>query len=761
MLCYVFPGQGSQAKGMGEGLFEEFPELTKAADRILNYSVKEMCMENPDNKLADTQYTQPMLYLVNTLTYLHKVKENGEPNFLAGHSLGEYNALFAAKVFDFETGLKLVQKRGELMSKAKYGGMAAVIGLSEDAIREVLEKYNFDNLCIANFNSSSQLVISGSIDQLDKAEPIFSVMDYTRFIRLKTSGAFHSKFMKDSANEFEKFIQNFEFYTPKIPVLSNYTALPYPSDEQKIKENLVNQITGSVRWVDSIRYMMGHGANEFVEIGTGLVLTGLIKDIKRKCTPITPDMVKDKIEKETENIKCTCECGKIKDVGKKMRTLGSEEFKKDYGVKYAYIQGSMYKGISSEEMVIRMANKSMLGMFGTGGLSISRVEEAIIMIKQELRDSLSFGMNILFHSSNAKEEEKLVDLYLKYDVKVLECSAYVYMTPALVRYRLLGARKDEKGHVFSTNHIIAKISRPEVAEIFMKPAPDEIVERFLMEDVITTEQAKMAKCLPMADDICAEADSAGHTDQGVAFALIPTIIRLRDKMQKQYQYDKKIRVGAAGGIGTDEAALASFVMGADFITTGSVNQCTVESNTSASAKDILQSINIQDTQYAPAGDMFELGSKVQVVNKGVFFPARANKLYELYKQYESINDIDEKIQKHIQEKYFKKSFQEIYAEVKEHCSDDVINYAESNEKFKMALIFKTYFKYATKYAIEGDITNKVNYQIQCGPALGAFNQWVQGTGMEDWHNRHVDDIAEMIMVGAQKKMEGLVASYYI
>src|SRR5262249_24592935 len=157
-------------------------------------------------------------------------------------------------------------------------------------------------------------------------------------------------------------------------------------------------------------------------------------------------------------------------------------------------------------------------------------------------------------------------------------------------------------------------------------------------------------------DICVEADSGGHTDGGVAYALMPAMIRLRDEMMAKYHYDKPIRVGAAGGIGTPESAAAAFIMGADFILTGSINQCSVEAGTSDAVKDILQGLNVQDKSYAPAGDMFELGAKVQVVRKGLFFPARANKLYDLYQRFNSIDEIDEKTQQQIQEKYFQRSF---------------------------------------------------------------------------------------------------------
>lgn len=187
---------------------------------------------------------------------------------------------------------------------------------------------------------------------------------------------------------------------------------------------------------------------------------------------------------------------------------------------------------------------------------------------------------------------------------------------------------------------LAKVSRPEVAAAFMQPAPEAIVKALLAAGKITSTDADLGQSIPMADEICVEADSGGHTDQGVAYTLMPAMFVLRDEMMSKYRYDKPIKVGAAGGIGTPHAA--AFIMGADFILTGSVNQCTVEAGTSDAAKDLLQELNVQDTDYAPAGHMFEIGARVQVAKRGLFFPARANKLYELYQRHSSIDEIDPK-----------------------------------------------------------------------------------------------------------------------
>ncbi|MBP2630948.1 MAG: PfaD family protein [Firmicutes bacterium] len=282
MSVYIFPGQGSQSKGMGGSFFDEFKELVSQADEILGYSIKELCMNDQNLNLSQTQYTQPALYTVNALSYLKKIQENErKPDFVAGHSLGEYNALFAAGAFDFGTGLKLVKKRGELMSHAIGGGMAAIIGLNEEQIIDVLKENNLQSIDLANFNSQTQIVISGLKADIVKAQTIFEkIKDVQLFIVLKTSGAFHSRYMKESQEEFTVFLNDFTFSNLTIPVISNVHARPYKQSD--VKNNLIEQITHPVKWSESIQYLMGVGETEFSEIGPGNVLTGLVRRIKKE-----------------------------------------------------------------------------------------------------------------------------------------------------------------------------------------------------------------------------------------------------------------------------------------------------------------------------------------------------------------------------------------------------------------------------------------------------------------------------------------------
>ena len=399
----------------------------------------------------------------------------------------------------------------------------------------------------------------------------------------------------------------------------------------------------------------------------------------------------------------------------------------------------MAMGISSPEMVVRMARAGMMGFFGTAGLSTDSVESAIARIQDELADGQPYGVNLVHAPDNPDGEEQMVELFIRRGVRVIEASAFMTMTPALVCYRASGMERAADGTIAAPNRIIAKISRPEVAEAFLSPAPERVIAKLLEAGKISAEQAELLRQVPVADDLCAEADSGGHTDGAVALALLPAIVRLRDEMVAKYGYTTPPRIGAAGGIGTPEAAAAAFILGADFIVTGSINQCTLEAGTSDAAKDLLQAAGVQDTAYAPAGDMFEMDAKVQVLKKGVFFPARANKLADLYRIFDSLEAIDEKTRKQLQERFFHRTFEDVFAEMTGDMPAEERQRIERDPKRKMATVFKWYLRYSGEAAMEGATEGKVDFQIHCGPALGSFNAWVKGGPMEQWRNRHVDE----------------------
>lgn len=281
LIC-LFPGQGSQVKGMGAELFDRYPDWTAEADRVLGYSIRELCVDDPRGELGLTQFTQPALYVVNALTYRAKREDGmGVPDFVAGHSLGEYDALLAAGCFEFATGLEMVKERGHMMSRVSGGGMAAVIGLDLVKIKEVLDASDAGRrVDVANFNSFDQTVIAGPKDDLETVKPAFEAAGVRAYIPLNVSAPFHSRYMREPQMAFDTFLRRFSFKVPQIPVVSNVSARPYEDD--MVRQTLSEQIGNSVQWLETMLYLMKQPEPEFVECGPGTVLTKMLAQIRKR-----------------------------------------------------------------------------------------------------------------------------------------------------------------------------------------------------------------------------------------------------------------------------------------------------------------------------------------------------------------------------------------------------------------------------------------------------------------------------------------------
>ncbi|WP_018687171.1 PfaD family polyunsaturated fatty acid/polyketide biosynthesis protein [Actinokineospora enzanensis] len=425
--------------------------------------------------------------------------------------------------------------------------------------------------------------------------------------------------------------------------------------------------------------------------------------------------------------------------------LGAPDFTRDHGVRHAYMAGAMANGIASARLVTAMARAGYLASYGAASTVPAKVAEALAEIARDAPGA-AFACNLIHSPSEPALERSTVDICLRQSVRCVEASAFLDLTPEIVRYRAAGLTRNGIG-----NRVIAKVSRAEVAERFMRPAPDSILRDLVATGDITQDQADLARTVPMADDITAEADSGGHTDRRPLPVLLPDLLRLRDTIQRELRHRTPVRVGAAGGIGTPAAAFAAFAMGAAYVVTGSINQATVESGQSPAVKRLLATAGVADTEMAPSSDMFELGVDVQVLKRGTLFPARAKKLYDLYRAYDGIDAIPPAERATLESKIFQRPLEDIWTDTVAYFSErdpSQIERAAGNEKRRMALIFRWYLGLSSRWSMTGDPSRTPDYQIWCGPAMGAFNTWTAGTYLAPPENRTVTDIATHLLHGA-------------
>lgn len=430
--------------------------------------------------------------------------------------------------------------------------------------------------------------------------------------------------------------------------------------------------------------------------------------------------------------------------------LGDPVFKKTHGLRYAYIAGAMANGITSANMVEAAGLAGMIGFFGAAGLSLNQVEAAVVSLQQRLGNR-PFGFNLIHSPNDPQLESAVTDLYLKHGIGLISASAYLDLTLPLVYFRVRGIHQDAQGNIVCPNKVIAKVSRVEVAAKFFSPPPDRLLAHLLDKKMITPEEASLAKHISVAEDLTAEADSGGHTDNRPAMSLLPSMIALKDRLAEKYRYSKPPCVGLGGGISTPESAAAAFAMGAAYILTGSVNQSCAEAGTSETVRLMLAEARQADVTMAPAADMFELGVKVQVLKRGTMFPLRAARLYELYCRYDRLEAIPQDQRTILERDFFRCSLEEEWLNTRKFfaaADPRQITRAESDPKHKMALVFRSYLGRASKWAVRGEPSRKIDYQIWCGPSLGAFNEWVSGTFLEKPENRKTVTVGMNLLTGA-------------
>ena len=430
--------------------------------------------------------------------------------------------------------------------------------------------------------------------------------------------------------------------------------------------------------------------------------------------------------------------------------LGDPLFKSTYGLRYAYVAGEMANAITSVRMVREAGKSGLVGFFGAGGLMPSEVEEAVDQL-QQTQPRIPFGVNLIHSPGNSELEMALADLFIKKQVRLVSASAFVEPTLPLAYYRVKGIHRDAEGRIVCPNKLVGKVSRSEVARKFLSPPSRRHIERLVELGRLSREEADLAAHIPLVEDLTAEADSGGHTDNRPAIALLPTMIALRDEIAAAHSYVRPPCVGLAGGIATPQATAAAFAMGAGYVLTGSINQCCVEAGTSEAVFSMLAEAGQADVIMAPSADMFELGVKVQVLKRGTMFPQRAAKLFELYTTYNSYDQIPAQQREMLERDVFRCSFEDAWEQTRRFFmgrDPKQVDIAEKKPKHQMALVFRSYLGQSSTWAIRGDPSRKIDYQIWCGPAMGAFNQWVKGSFLEKPQNRRTVTVAMNLLYGA-------------
>ncbi|MBW4720353.1 ACP S-malonyltransferase [Saccharothrix obliqua] len=728
--AWVFPGQGSQKQGMGAELFDRFPAEVATADRVIGVPLRELCADVRGEYLDKTRYVQPAVFAVSALAGRAALADGPPPDLAAGHSLGEYTALHLAGCLDFESALRLVVRRGELMGAVTGGAMLAVLGLSAERVAELIA--GIPDVDVANHNLPDQLVLAGSGDAVRAVVAAVRNAGTGRCVPLAVSIAAHSRFMADAAAEFAEVLRDVHFAPPAFPVLSNVTAEPHRVDA--LADLLRRHFTEPVRWWDTLCRLARAGVVTPTEIGPGEVLTKMWRRAQPALpapdpahrptgsppprTPATPRPtgfaanpaptppalavhhapVAPQPARADRSPVPEGRRSPDPEVSQRTRVPGSAALRAEYDLRHACLAGSLDRGVSSPALLRRLSAAGLLGFHGTRGLAPHEVRTAL----DDLRGVERFGMAW----PAGGDVRAVADLYLASGVRHVEVvGTHTDVGPDLVRFRFSGGPRQ----------VLVRVADPATAARFLRPADPAVLRALVAEGHLTTRDATAAAGRPIATDIAVEGDWP---------AVLPATAALGGA-----------RFGVAG-VGTPAAASAAFTLGADFVLTTTVNQTTPEAATSAAAKDLLTALGVADTRDAPEPERFALGGRTPVARKGTLYAARAEQLYRLYLRHGRLEDIAPDRRAELGRTHFGRPLEAVWAGLGTRARDD---------RHRMALVFAAYCREATDAALAGTPDRRRDYRVPCGSDVGAFNAFTSGTPLADWRARHVDLIAEELM----------------
>lgn len=718
-----FPGQGSQEAGMGGDLFDAHPGLVDQADEILGYSVRQLCLEDA-GRLRRTEFAQPALYVVGALAFLARPTEAPAPAFLAGHSLGELTALFAAGCVDFATGLRIVRRRAELMGAAPAGGgMLAVLGVPLDRLLALVDRAGIKGVEVANHNLPGQVVLAGPARATRAVASALAAEQLGRSVPLNVSVAAHSSAMAEAAAGIAAHLAGVILAEPAVPVIANVTARPHRLDT--LAENLVLHLTQPVRWWDTLCLLAREGVDAVEEIGPGRVLT---KMWERALPDLPPAAAARPVPPRPAPVPAPVPAPPA------TPEPGSPAFREDYGAARAYAAGSLAHGVAGPEMLLRLRDAGLVGFLGTAGRSPAAIGSDL---RDLTGDTTGIGIGLPVGVAPPEHVDAVAELAVRHGLRHAEAPAAGGVADALLRWRFTGPRS-----------LLVKVGRLSDAERFLRPPPREALERLVRAGVLGVAEARAAERAPVATDVCVEAMPVWLCGGDSGPALLPAVVGLRDGIAADLGYERAPRVGAGGGLGTPSAVAAAFLSGADFVLTGSVNQCTPEARTSNVVKDLLATLDVDDTVEAPAGERFELGGRGRVVRRGTLFGPRAELLFRAYRDHGGLHELPGRTRRTIERDLFGEDLESVGERVGA-APAGAARSGEDHARHRMAAVFRSYFERASALALDGVPGEQFNYRIPCGPAMGAFNRYAAGTALAPWSARRVDVVATALLDGAR------------
>lgn len=531
MTALLFPGQGSQRHGMGAGLFERYPDVVAEADRILGYSVRDLCLAPSEPRLHQTEFTQPAIYVTTYLRYRDWAAQGASPQMLAGHSLGEYTALTAAGVFSFATGLQLVQRRGILMGNNRGGGLVAVLGIDADTVARMIEEERLGGLEIANINSPDQVVVGGMKNRLQ------DLLDYCseraiRAVPLKVSGAFHTSHMKEAAEEFSASVDKIHFSQPAIPVLSSVTGNVHVT--AGIGERLVVQMYQTVRWSQCVQTMLESGIDDFKEIGSPAVLLPFVMAVKKS-------RVSSGTEVHSPEPYATGRPTVPSNVG----------FCETFRCARPIIAGALGRGMSNAALVAALAKSRILAFLDTEGLSLDQIDQALSSLSCEWKGR--FGIGVTADPEFPNADAAILEMGTRHGVHFVEARGYVEPSRALRLY-----------HQSTGNRLVVRVATYNAASAFLGGSREVARAGNLPEPGSSIA----------ADAICVDLHGWRGTPGGCRQLLVD-LLNWRNSRSK---VDRTLFVGATPAMispGNIEAILLS---GADFVCAGSAYLAARETN---------------------------------------------------------------------------------------------------------------------------------------------------------------------------------------